>query len=127
MVGSRRARQQAVLEQQRKEQERLERVEEREPSYKPAKSVKSTTEVNGQAQPSKAGTNYAKSQSAGESSAFVLRVPIPTIVQPDRRARCLREAKPPRCRENPALPRRRVGRRHGRRRPRCPPRARGTR
>ncbi len=65
MVGSRRARQQQVMEQQR-----LEMVEELEPSHKPSKSVRSTTEVNGQPQPSKAGTNHAKSQSAGEFSIF---------------------------------------------------------
>ncbi|RDX55166.1 hypothetical protein OH76DRAFT_872077 [Lentinus brumalis] len=62
MVGSRRARQQQVMEQQR-----LEMVEELEPSHKPSKSVRSTTEVNGQPQPSKAGTNHAKSQSAARS------------------------------------------------------------
>lgn len=62
-VGSRRLRQQQILEQQQREQE-LER--EREPSHKPSKSVKSVTEVNGQA-----GT-YAKSQSAGECAQLGL-------------------------------------------------------
>ncbi|KAI0779548.1 hypothetical protein C8Q74DRAFT_1259637 [Fomes fomentarius] len=61
-VGSRRLRQQQILEQQQREQE-LEREREREPSHKPSKSVKSVTEMNGQA-----GT-YAKSQSAARSQA----------------------------------------------------------
>ena len=66
--------QQQLLEQQQREREEELRERERElekerhsartPSQKPAKSVKSTTEVNGQR--GSGGTAYAKSQSAGK-------------------------------------------------------------